>query len=207
MKILVPILLATLILFLSPSSAACSSRKVTAGRVQETYRHEQLHRQDHYTGFRHRGMVFNFLPKGTVVSPSSPSRRHNVISYSVPKGWSTVAVIIPFLFCSLDWEGKIWLRAARFAGSGEAPPLQEGTVCNGRTPMNTSLLVSLGDGSSEIHTDLVCSLISQSNQRFITSRDQMLRCIDSLESLEIIYKRWWLWWWWDCHYCGSFFFF
>ncbi|KAK4753532.1 hypothetical protein SAY87_001636 [Trapa incisa] len=81
-KTLLHNLLAFLIIFSSSgrAAAACTSQKIAMERFHETYGHVQLHLQlDHVTGFRHRGMVFNFLPKGTAVPPSDPSKRHNMI--------------------------------------------------------------------------------------------------------------------------------
>ncbi|KAK4760416.1 hypothetical protein SAY87_005309 [Trapa incisa] len=88
MKTLLPSLLAALILFSSPSPAAARrSRKIAMDRVQETYGHVQLHLQlDHVTGFRHPGIVLNFLPKGIAVPPSDASKRHNMIPLPKPKG-------------------------------------------------------------------------------------------------------------------------
>ncbi|OWM89396.1 hypothetical protein CDL15_Pgr024144 [Punica granatum] len=76
-KILACILLAILILFPGPSAAAYSNRKMAVDQVPDNYGHK--------TGFRYQGRVFNFLPKGTQVPPSGPSKRHNTIVNSTPK--------------------------------------------------------------------------------------------------------------------------
>ncbi|OWM89389.1 hypothetical protein CDL15_Pgr024137 [Punica granatum] len=84
-KILACSLLVILILFPGPSAAAYSSRKMATDRVPDNYGHVQLHRHIHQMGFRYQGRMFNFLPKGTQVPPSGPSKRHNAIVSSTPK--------------------------------------------------------------------------------------------------------------------------
>ncbi|KAM0983664.1 hypothetical protein ACFX2I_011106 [Malus domestica] len=39
----------------------------------------------HETGFRYRGQIFSYFPKGTPIPPSGPSNRHNSAVDSTPR--------------------------------------------------------------------------------------------------------------------------
>lgn len=46
---------------------------------------EELNLSKHHTGFRFRGQIFSFFPKGSPIPPSGPSKRHNSVVNSTPK--------------------------------------------------------------------------------------------------------------------------
>ncbi|KAF8033140.1 hypothetical protein BT93_D1900 [Corymbia citriodora subsp. variegata] len=46
--------------------------------------HDPRHHRPHKTAFRHRGSIFNYLPRGSTVPPSGPSLWHNSATASAP---------------------------------------------------------------------------------------------------------------------------
>ncbi|KAJ4710598.1 Protein IDA-LIKE [Melia azedarach] len=74
-----------LILFLIVGS--CSAGRPCSRMLAEESQTQsmRLQKRKYDTGFKYKGMMFNFLPKGTPVPPSGPSKRHNAVVDSVPQ--------------------------------------------------------------------------------------------------------------------------
>ncbi|KAM0961430.1 hypothetical protein ACFX13_021128 [Malus domestica] len=46
---------------------------------------ETFNPRKHKTGFRYKGQIFSYFPKGTIIPPSGPSKRHNSVVDSTPR--------------------------------------------------------------------------------------------------------------------------
>lgn len=82
-------LLLLLVLVLIGSCAATRQGKMMVDHDQRVYMNmehtEELNLSKHHTGFRFRGQIFSFFPKGSPIPSSGPSKRHNSVVDSTPK--------------------------------------------------------------------------------------------------------------------------
>lgn len=89
------ILLLVFLLFVGSCTATRTGATMRLKLINESTEHL---RRKHQPGFPYnKGLVFNYFPKGTLIPPSGPSKRHNAVLDSTPHNWVELQDHVPFL--------------------------------------------------------------------------------------------------------------